>query len=44
LRPDGSDSFEAVIEGAPVDALRIGREAGRDLARRLPANVLTRTG
>jgi len=44
LRLDGSERFEIAAEGAAEDAQRIGREAGRDLARRLPADVLARGG
>ena len=44
LRPDGSERFDVAAEGAPVDAERLGREAGRDLAARLPAGVLVRGG
>jgi hydroxymethylbilane synthase len=40
LREDGSESFEARIAGPPADAARLGAEAGRDLRRRLPADVL----
>ena len=44
LRPDGSESFDVAVEGAVADAPRIGWEAGRDLARRLPEGVLPRGG
>src|SRR5208283_4807808 len=44
LRLDGSERFEIAAEGTAEDAQRIGREAGRDLARRLPADVLARGG
>ena len=44
LRPDGSERFDVAAEGAPADAERLGREAGRDLAARLPAGVLVRGG
>jgi hydroxymethylbilane synthase len=44
LRPDGSERFDVVAEGAPADAERLGREAGRDLAARLPEGVLVRAG
>ena len=44
LRPDGSERFDVAAEGAPVDAERLGREAGRDLAARLPEGVLVRGG
>ena len=36
LRTDGSERFDIAVEGAPADAERLGREAGRDLAGRLP--------
>jgi hydroxymethylbilane synthase len=42
LRLDGSERFEVAGEGAPAEAERLGREAGRDLAARLPAGVLAR--
>ena len=44
LRLDGSARFEVAGAGAAEDAERIGRVAGRDLARRLPADVLARGG
>jgi hydroxymethylbilane synthase len=44
LRPDGSERFEIAAEGASGDAERIGREAGRHLAARLPAGVLVKGG
>jgi hydroxymethylbilane synthase len=44
LRPDGSERFDVAAEGAPADAERLGREAGRDLAARLPKGVLVRGG
>jgi hydroxymethylbilane synthase len=44
LRPDGSERFDVAAEGAPADAERLGREAGRDLAARLPEGVLVRAG
>jgi hydroxymethylbilane synthase len=44
LRPDGSERFEIAAEGTPVDAERLGRDAGRDLAGRLPEGVLVKTG
>jgi hydroxymethylbilane synthase len=44
LRPDGSERFDVAAEGAPADAERLGREAGRDLAARLPEGVLVRGG
>jgi hydroxymethylbilane synthase len=40
LRADGSEVFEAAIEGAAADAQRLGAKAGRDLLGRLPAGVL----
>ncbi|MGA8713346.1 MAG: hydroxymethylbilane synthase [Roseiarcus sp.] len=42
LRTDGSESFAIVAEGASGDAERLGREAGRELAGRLPAGVLAK--
>jgi hydroxymethylbilane synthase len=42
LRTDGSERFEIDAEGAPADAERLGREAGRDLKARLPAGVLVK--
>jgi len=44
LRLDGSERFDISAEGAPADAERLGREAGRDLAARLPEGVLARAG
>ena len=44
LRPDGSERFEIAAEGTPVDAERLGRDAGRDLAGRLPEGVLVKGG
>jgi hydroxymethylbilane synthase len=44
LRPDGSERFDVAAEGPPADAERLGREAGRDLATRLPEGVLVRAG
>ncbi len=44
LRPDGSERFDVAAEGAPADAERIGREAGRELAARLPVGVLVKGG
>jgi hydroxymethylbilane synthase len=44
LRPDGSERFDVAREGAPADAESIGREAGQDLAARLPEGVLVRGG
>ena len=40
LRPDGSERFDIAAEGAAADAERLGREAGRQLAARLPEGVL----
>lgn len=40
LRPDGSDAVEVARDGAAADADRIGREAGEELRRRLPAGFL----
>ena len=44
LRPDGSESFATAAEGAPADAERLGREAGRELKARLPEGVLAKGG
>jgi hydroxymethylbilane synthase len=44
LRLDGSERFDVAVEGAPADAERLGREAGRDLAARLPEGVLVSGG
>jgi hydroxymethylbilane synthase len=44
LRPDRSERFDVATEGAPIDAERLGREAGRDLAARLPEGVLVKGG
>jgi hydroxymethylbilane synthase len=44
LRTDGSERFDIALEGAPVDAERLGREAGRNLAGRLPEGVLVKGG
>ena len=44
LRTDGSERFDVAAEGAPADAERLGREAGRDLAGRLPEGVLVKGG
>jgi hydroxymethylbilane synthase len=44
LRPDGSERFDVAAEGAPADAERLGREAGRELKARLPEGVLIRGG
>jgi hydroxymethylbilane synthase len=42
LRPDGSEGFDITIEGAPSDAEWLGREAGRELATRLPEGALVK--
>jgi hydroxymethylbilane synthase len=44
LRADGSERFDVALEGAPADAERLGREAGRDLKGRLPEGVLVKGG
>jgi hydroxymethylbilane synthase len=44
LRADGSERFDVSAEGAPADAERLGLEAGRDLAGRLPEGVLVEAG
>ncbi len=44
LRTDGSERFDVAAEGASADAERLGREAGRDLAGRLPEGVLVNGG
>ena len=44
LRTDGSERFEIAAEGAPADAERLGREAGRELKARLPESVLVKGG
>lgn len=40
LKPDGSESIEAAIEGAVGDADRIGRAAGEDVRARMPPGFL----
>jgi hydroxymethylbilane synthase len=40
LRPDGSESLEAVRRGSPVDAVALGREAGAELRARMPPDFL----
>jgi hydroxymethylbilane synthase len=42
LRPDGSEHFGIAADSAAVDAERLGREAGRALAARLPEGVLVK--
>jgi hydroxymethylbilane synthase len=42
LRTDGSERFDIAAEGAAADAERLGRDAGRELASRLPEGVLVR--
>jgi hydroxymethylbilane synthase len=44
LRPDGSETFTIAAEGSSADAARLGGEAGRALAARLPEGVLPRGG
>jgi hydroxymethylbilane synthase len=44
LRTDGSERFAIALEGAPADAERLGRDAGRDLKGRLPEGVLVKGG
>jgi hydroxymethylbilane synthase len=44
LRPDGSERFDIAVEGAPADAVWLGREAGRELGARLPEGVLVKGG
>ena len=44
LRTDGSERFDVAAEGAPEDAERLGRDAGRELAARLPEGVLVKGG
>jgi hydroxymethylbilane synthase len=40
LRPDGSESLEAVRRGSPDDAAALGREAGSELRSRMPPDFL----
>jgi hydroxymethylbilane synthase len=40
LRPDGSDTLEAIRRGDASDAAALGREAGLDLRSRMPAGFL----
>jgi len=42
LRTDGSERFDIEAEGAFADAERLGRETGRELAKRLPEGVLAK--
>ncbi|HKN29081.1 MAG TPA: hydroxymethylbilane synthase [Roseiarcus sp.] len=42
LRTDGSESFEIEQEGPASEAARIGAEAGRGLAAKLPPGILPR--
>ena len=44
LRPDGSERFDVAAQGAPADAERLGREAGRELGGRLPEGMLVKGG
>jgi hydroxymethylbilane synthase len=44
VRTDGSERFDVAAEGAPAEAERLGREAGRDLKGRLPEGVLVKGG
>ena len=44
LRTDGSERFDIGVEGAPADAERLGRDAGRELKGRLPEGVLVKGG
>jgi hydroxymethylbilane synthase len=44
LRTDGSERFNVAAEGAPAEAERLGRDAGRDLKGRLPEGVLVKGG
>ena len=43
LTTDGSERFEIEAEGSPDEAERLGREAGRELGRRLPEGVLPKS-
>jgi hydroxymethylbilane synthase len=40
LREDGSETFDVSRAGGPSEAARLGAEAGRDLAARLPPGLL----
>jgi hydroxymethylbilane synthase len=42
LRTDGSETFPIAADGPSTDAEALGREAGRELAARLPEGVLAR--
>ena len=42
LREDGSEAFEVRVTGSPSEARRLGTDAGRELAGRLPPGVLPR--
>ncbi len=44
LRTDGSERFDIAVEGAAAEAERLGRDAGRQLAGRLPEGVLVKGG
>ena len=44
LREDGSEAFDVRLSGAPDEAARLGAEAGRELAARLPPGILPRRG
>jgi hydroxymethylbilane synthase len=40
LRPDGSESLEAIRRGSTGDAVALGRDAGSELRTRMPAGFL----
>lgn len=40
MRPDGSETLEAVRRGPPADAVALGHDAGRELRERMPAGFL----
>lgn len=40
LRPDGSETLEALRRGSPDDAVALGREVGTELRTRMPAGFL----
>jgi hydroxymethylbilane synthase len=44
LSHDGSESYDAAIEGAAAEATTLGRTAGEDIRRRAPAGFLQRLG